>query len=84
MVNREEDTIQRRLVVECGLRYVYLYVADGNGKVLDEDAFTQPYRLERKECVEEVEVMYGILYDHLNDTINFPTAGNGGPSDKPE
>lgn len=83
-MSREEDTIQRRLVVEYGSRYVYLYVADGNGKVIDEDAFTQPYRLERKEIIEEVEVIYGLLYDHLNDTINFPTAGNGGGGGTPE
>lgn len=83
-MSREDDRIQRRIVVEYGLRYVYLYVADGNSRVLDEDAFTQPYRLERKECAEEADETYGLLFDHLNDTINWPTAGNDGAGGKPE
>lgn len=47
---RIPDYVERRIVVEFGLHYVYLYITDGAGKLSDEESFKQPYRLERKEC----------------------------------
>ena len=78
------DYVERRIVVEFGLQYAYLYITDGNGKLSDEESFKQPYRLERKECHEEARDVYDLLYDSLNETINFPTAGSGGGDGKPE
>lgn len=83
-MSREDDHIQRRIVIEYGLRYVYLYMVDGAGKVVDDESFRQPYRLERQECYEEAKDIYDLLYDSLNDTINFPTAGNDDAGGKPE
>jgi hypothetical protein len=78
------DYVERRIVVEFGLQYVYLYITDGAGKLSDEESFKQPYRLERKECHEEATEIYGLLYDSINEAVNFPTAGNGGGDGKPE
>ena len=46
---RPADSVERRIVVEYGRQYAYLYVTDGDSKVLDDESFKQPYRLERKE-----------------------------------
>lgn len=72
---KENDAVERRIVVEFGRRYAYLYLTDRDGKVIDEDLFTQPYLLERKEAFEEAKEAYHFIYDYLNDSINFPTAG---------
>ena len=71
-------------MVEYGRQYAYLYVTDGDGKVIDDEAFKQPYRMERKEAHEEAKDCYDVLYDWMNDTINYQTAGLGGESDTPE
>ena len=76
----EPDTIHRRTVIEHGNRYVYIYTTDANGKVLDEEVFTQPYRLDRQEVHEEAKDIYDIVYDALNEAINFPTASAGDDS----
>ena len=84
MVKGIPDYVERRIVVEFGLRYVYLYITDGAGKLIDEESYSQPYVLERKECHTEAKDIYDLLYDSLNDTINFPTAGSEGADGKPE
>ena len=33
-----QDTVIRRLIVEYGHWYVYLYMTDGTGKVIDDEA----------------------------------------------
>lgn len=81
---RAADAVERRIVVEYGRQYAYVYVTDGDGKVLDDESFKQPYRLERKESHEEAKECYAVLYDWLNDTINYPTAGLGEADDTPE
>jgi hypothetical protein len=78
------DYVERRIVVEFGLQYAYLYVTDGAGKLRDEESFKQPYRLERKECHDEANDVYSMIYDSLNELINFPTASSGDESGKPE
>lgn len=70
------DDVYRRVVVEYGLQYVYVYLADQNGRVLSDEVFRQPYRMERSEAAEEAKDCFDVVYDMLNDTINFPTAGD--------
>lgn len=72
-----KDEVYRRLVVEYGLQYVYVYLTDQNGKLLSDESFKQPYRLERVEAAEEAKDCFDVVYDMLNETINFPTAGDG-------
>jgi hypothetical protein len=56
---------------------VYIFTTDANGKVLDEEVFTQPYRLDRQEVHEEAKDIYDLVYDSLNELINFPSASDG-------
>jgi hypothetical protein len=84
LVKSLPDYVERRIVVEFGLRYAYVYITDGAGKLLDEESFKQPYKLERKECHEEANDVYSMLYDSLNELINFPTASSGDEGDTPE
>lgn len=70
------DDVYRRVVVEYGLQYVYVYLADQNGRVLSDEVFRQPYRMERSEAAEEAKDCFDVVYDMLNETINFPTAGD--------
>lgn len=81
---REPDSIERRIVIEYGRVYAYLLITDADGKPLDEEVFRQPYRLERREAQEEAKDAYDVIYDWLNETINYPTAGLGGQDATPE
>lgn len=65
-----KEDVLRRIVVEYGQVYVYLYMTDGNGKILDEEVFKQPWRLERKEAFEEAQDTYDSVFDWLNDIVN--------------
>jgi hypothetical protein len=78
------DYVERRIVVEFGLRYAYAYITDGAGKLIDEESFKQPYKLERKECHEEAKDVYSLIYDSLNELINFPTASSDDAGGTPE
>lgn len=78
------DYVERRIVVEFGCQYVYLYMTTGDGKLLDdrEESFKQPYRVDRKEAADDARDTWDMIYDHLNDSLNFPLQGGGG--DAPE
>lgn len=78
------DYVERRIVVEYGRQYAYVYITDGNGKLIDEESFKQPFLMDRKEVHEEAKDAYDAIYDWLNDTINFPTAGSEGADGTPE
>jgi hypothetical protein len=86
------DYVERRIVLEYGRQYAYLYMTTGDGKLIKtrEESFKQPFRLELKEAREEAEDAWHLIYDFLNDTVNFPTpggdqtAGNGEADGKPE
>jgi hypothetical protein len=80
------DYVERRIVLEYGRQYAYLYMTTGDGKLISgrEESFRQPFRMELREAREEADDAWNVLYDFLNDTINFPTAGNDEPDGKPE
>lgn len=73
----QPDEVVRRIVCEYGQRYVYLYVTDGNGKVLEDDRFRQPYRLDKRDAIDEAKEFFDRAYDWANETINYPTASDG-------
>lgn len=73
---REKDTPIRRIVVEYGQRYVYAYFTDGNGKVLEEEVWQQPFRLDAKDVHEESHDIWQFLYQELQDTVLFTTASD--------
>lgn len=67
---RETEDVVRRIVVEYGQVYAYCYITDGNGRLLDEEVWKQPFRLDRKEVYDEAKDTYDQVYDWLNDSIN--------------
>jgi hypothetical protein len=73
------DYVHRRIVIEHGRRYVYLYMTTGDGKLIAEreESFSQPFTLELKEAEEEATDVWDLVYDHLNDTCNFPADDDG-------
>lgn len=78
------DYVQRRVIVEYGRRYIYATLSDGTGKILDEELWTQPYVLEPKEANEEAKDTYDAMYQHIQDSVVFPTARDGDAGDTPE
>ena len=79
----ERDHIHRRIVIEYGCVYAYCYITDGNGKVMDEESFKQPYRMDRPDVAEEAKELYDLVWEHLNETVNvMPLQDMGG--DEPE
>lgn len=65
----ERDYVHRRVVVEYGCLYVYVYITDGSGKLIDEESFKQPYRLDRRDSAEEAQEGYDLIWQHLSDTV---------------
>lgn len=80
------DYVQRRIVVEIGRQYVYVYMTTGDGKLLPEfeESFKQPYRLDPADANTEAKELWDLIYDHANDTINWPTASDDGDGDTVE
>ena len=66
------DYVERRIVIEYGRLYAYVYMTTGDGKLIPgrEESFKQPYTLERREANEEAVELWDMVYDHLNDTVN--------------
>jgi len=67
---RGKEDVLRRIVVEYGQQYAYIYITDGMGKIIDEEVFKQPFCLDRKDAFEEAKDSYDAAYDWLNETIN--------------
>lgn len=70
-MTQEKDYVYRRIVVEYGRLYAYCYVTDQDGKVLDEESFKQPFRLDFKDVREETKDCYDVVYQHLQDTVLY-------------
>jgi hypothetical protein len=70
MAPKGREDVLRRIVVEYGQQYAYIYITDGSGKLIDEEVFKQPFRLDRKDAFEEAKDAYDATYDWLNETIN--------------
>lgn len=70
MKPQQPDHVERRIVIEYGCLYVYVYMTDSNGKLLNEESFKQPLRLPRRDVFEEARDTYDYLWDWLNDTVN--------------
>lgn len=75
-MTKEADAIVRRIVVEYGRLYVYAYFTDGNGKVLEEEVWQQPFRLDTKDAHDEAKDIWRFVYQELQDTVLFSTASS--------
>lgn len=78
------DYVQRRVIVEYGRRYVYATLTDANGKIHAEELWKQPYLLDVKDANDEAHEAWQAMYQHINDTVVFPTARGGDEGGKPE
>lgn len=78
------DYVQRRVIVEYGRRYVYATLTDSNGKIHAEELWTQPYVLDAKDANEEAHEAWQAMYQHIQDTVVFPTARETGEDGTPE
>jgi hypothetical protein len=65
----ERDEVYRRIVVEYGRWYAYVYMTDSNGKVLEDESFKQPFRLDWKDSADEARECWQFLYQYLQDTV---------------
>lgn len=81
MKQAPRDYVQRRIVIEYGQLYAYCYMTDGSGKLLEEESFRQPYRLDRKDALEEARDTYDLVWQHLSDTVNVTPLQEDGPED---
>ncbi len=64
------NPIEGKIVIDVSRKYASIYRCDGNGKILDEDHFAFPYRLEPRAAVSEVVDAYAAIYDWLNISVN--------------
>jgi hypothetical protein len=74
---RVDDYVQRRIIVEYGRRYVYATLSDANGKILAEELFRQPYLLDVRDANDEARECWDAAYQHISDTVVFPSASEG-------
>lgn len=84
----EVDTVHRRIVVEYGQQYVYLRLETSDGRIIgdSEEAWQQPYRLDKRDAAEEALEGYQWFYQWLQDTV-LHTKGEelqGGDGGQPE
>ena len=69
----DKDYVHRRIVCEYGRKYAYIYITDDRGKVLEEEAFKQPFTLDFKESAEEAKEFFDQGYQWLQDTVLWPS-----------
>jgi hypothetical protein len=64
------NPVEGKIVIDVSRKYVSIFRCDGEGKVVDEDHFAYPFRLDRQDAIGEVADLYAFIYDWLNDTVN--------------
>jgi cell fate (sporulation/competence/biofilm development) regulator YmcA (YheA/YmcA/DUF963 family) len=65
----QQDSVHRRITVEYGQHYAYITIQDRNGRIIEEEVFRQPFRLEFKDVHEEATDCFQYVYQHLQDTV---------------
>jgi len=69
MSNPPPDQVYRRIVIEYGQVYAYAYYLNENGRILAEECWKQPFRLDRRDVQEEAGDTWDMVYQHLQDTV---------------
>lgn len=85
-MSTEREPVLRRIVVEYGRQYAYLMFTDPNGRVIDEEVWKQPFRLDTRDALEEAKDAYDLMYSHLQDTVLWTASddASGGSVKEPE
>lgn len=81
MSTKPTDTVVRRVSVEYGHWYVYLTLTDAAGKIIDEEVFKQPFRLDNKDIAEEAKDGFQNMYQWILDTTVFSASSGEEPTD---
>ena len=84
MAPRGKEDVLRRIVVEYGQLYVYVYMTDGNGQVLEEEVFKQAWKLDRKDAFSEAKDTYDTIFDWVNEIVNVTPPLQGEDDDEAE
>lgn len=81
----EREPVLRRIVVEYGRQYAYVMFTDVNGRVIDEEVWKQPFRLDTRDALNEAKDCYDLVYSHLQDTVLWTASSDedGGSVEKP-
>lgn len=77
------DYVHRRVVIEYGQVYAYAYFLNENGKIIAEECWKQPFRLNKKDVSDEAQDTWDLVYQHLQDTVLW-TASNADDGDSVE
>lgn len=80
-MSKPTDTVVRRLTVDYGHWYVYLTLVDANGKIVEEEVFKQPFRLDKKDIGEESQDGFHNMYQWILDTTVFTASNDDKASD---
>lgn len=85
-MSSEREPVLRRIVIEYGRQYAYIMFTDPNGRVIDEEVWKQPFRLDTRDALEEAKDCYDLVYSHLQDTVLWTAsdADGGGSVKEPE
>lgn len=81
----EREPILRRIVIEYGRQYAYMYWVDAAGKLIDEEVWKQPFKLDTRDALDEARDCWDLLYSHLQDTVLWSAsdADDGGSVKEP-
>jgi len=75
-MSSDREPVLRRITVEYGRQYVYVMFTDPNGRVIDEEVWKQPYRLDVRDALDEAREAYDLIYTHLQDTVLFTASSD--------
>lgn len=65
------NPVEGRVIVEMTRTHALVYRTDSLGVVIDTEVFKWPYRLDKKDAVEELRGVWDWMYDYLNNNVNF-------------
>lgn len=64
------NPVEGKIVIDVSRKYVSIFRCDGTGKVLDDDHFAFPFRLDRADALAEAASIYAWVYDWINESVN--------------
>lgn len=78
------DHTEGKVVIDIGRQYVCVYLCDGQGRILDQESFKYPVRIDKKDAVAEAKNAFDTVYDWCNEIINdsADSASEGEPPSK--
>jgi hypothetical protein len=72
-----EDAPYGKVLIDIGRRHIAVYRCDGNGYVLDQEMFSLPWMIDRRDAEDCVRHVFNIAY-HWADSQAYPQSARGG------